>query len=76
MFSRLHPWHSFVQFKHFDKLNLYLKQQNCPCLRHCNAKLNCKSLQRVGRFFIWSRFVVSVAGDFVYTKFSKINIMI
>ena len=22
--------------------NLYLKQQNCPCLRNWNAKLNCK----------------------------------
>ena len=32
----------FVKFKHFDKRNLYLKQQNCPCLRNWNAKLNCE----------------------------------
>ena len=23
-----------LKFKHFDKLNLYLKQQNCPCLQN------------------------------------------
>ena len=34
------------------------------------------SLRRVGRFFIWSHFVVSAAGDFVYVKFSEINVII
>ena len=41
-----------------------------------NWTANEESLRRVGRFFIWSRFVVSVAGDFVYAKFSEINIII
>ena len=41
-----------------------------------NWTANEESLQRVGRFFIWSRSVVSAAGDFVYAKFSEINIMI
>ena len=41
-----------------------------------NWTVNEESLRRVGRFFIWSRFVVSAAGDFVYAKFSEINIII
>ena len=35
-----------------------------------------ESSRRVGRFFIQSRFVVSAAGDFVYVKFSEINVII
>ena len=37
-----------------------------------------ESLRRVGRFFILieRRFVVSAAGDFVYAKFSEINVII
>ena len=41
-----------------------------------NSTANEESLPRVGRFFIWRRFVVSAAGDFVYAKFSGINIII
>ena len=41
-----------------------------------NWTANEESLRRVGRFFIWSRFVVSAAGDFVYAKFSEINVVI
>ena len=41
-----------------------------------NWTANEESLRRVGRFFIQSRFVVSAAGDFVYAKFSEINIII
>ena len=35
-----------------------------------------ESSRRVGRVFIQSRFVVSAAGDFVYAKFSEINVII
>ena len=52
IFSGSHSWHSFVEFKHFDKLNPYLKQQNCPCLRNWQAKLNCE-----GRIIAESRYV-------------------
>ena len=42
-----------------------------------NWTANEESLRRVGRWvFIQSRFVVSAAGDFVYAKFSEINIII
>ena len=41
-----------------------------------NWTANEESLRRVGRFFIESRFVVSAAGDFVYAKFSEINVII
>ena len=41
-----------------------------------NWTANEESLRRVGRFFIQSRFVVSAAGDFVYVKFSEINVII
>ena len=41
-----------------------------------NWTANKESLWRVGRFFIQSRFVVSVAGDFVYAKFPEINVVI
>ena len=41
-----------------------------------NWTANEESLRRVGRFFIWSRFVVSAAGDFVYAKFFEINVII
>ena len=41
-----------------------------------NWTANEESLRRVGRFLIYSRFVVSVAGDFVYAKFSEINVII
>ena len=40
-----------------------------------NWTANEESLRRVGRFFIWSRFLVSSAGDFVYAKFSEINVI-
>ena len=41
-----------------------------------NWTVNEESLRRVSRFFILSHFVVSVAGDFVYAKFSEINVII
>ena len=41
-----------------------------------NWTANEETLQRVSRFFIKSRFVVSAVGDFVYAKFSEINIII
>ena len=41
-----------------------------------NWNANEESLLRVGRLFIQSRFVVSAAGDFVYAKFSEINVKI
>ena len=41
-----------------------------------NWTVNEESLWRVGRFFIWSCFVVLAAGDFAYAKFSEINILI
>ena len=41
-----------------------------------NWNANEESLLRVGRFFIQSRFVVSAAGDFVYAKFTEINVII
>ena len=34
-----------------------------------NWTANEESLRRVGRFFIYGRFVVLAAGDFVYSKF-------
>ena len=41
-----------------------------------NWTANEESLWRVSRFFIYSRFVVLAAGDFVYAKFSEINVII
>ena len=40
-----------------------------------NWTANEESLGRVGRFFIYSRFVVAATGDFVYAKFSEVNVM-
>ena len=42
-----------------------------------NWTANEESSRRVGKWvFIQSRFVVSAAGDFVYAKFSEINVII
>ena len=42
-----------------------------------NWTANEESSRRVGRWvFIQSRFVVSATGDFVYAKFSEINVII